>query len=263
MVGGLVEDQHVRAGGHQDASDSRRRSPPESPRAASRRPRPRTGSCPSRARALPGVRPVARWAASSAVPGRAELLGVLGEVAELHVVAAAQPAAVERRGGRRAPRSASSCRRRWARRATRARRARARARRPRAGCVPGTVEPGVLELEHDAAGALGRAEAEAERARVARVALDPLRMLARAPSRATGPGAPWSPCSGSARRSAPCARSRACCLSIALPSCELARRASPGARRARGRGRSAPGRPRARAPRCRPPRGTSGRGRRG
>src|SRR5690606_10040725 len=39
------------------------------------------------------------------------------------------------------------------------------------------AQHGVLELEHDAAGALRLAEAEAERAVVARLALDPLHLL--------------------------------------------------------------------------------------
>ena len=70
------------------ASDSRRRSPPDSPSSGFSASSPENRNCPSRARALPGVRPVARCAASSTVPGRAELLRVLGEVAELDVVAA-------------------------------------------------------------------------------------------------------------------------------------------------------------------------------
>ena len=56
---------------------------------------------------------------------------------------------------------------------------------------------------------------------------------ARSPSASTAPGAPWSPCSGSARRSAPSARSR--------PDCARSR----GRRRARGWPLGAPGVPRA------------------
>ena len=86
------------------ASDSRRRSPPESPssgfsavlaaeqEAAEQRRAPCSAS--ARSRAAP---------ASSTVPGRPELLGVLGEQAELDVVAAAQLAARRARARRRAP----------------------------------------------------------------------------------------------------------------------------------------------------------------
>ena len=119
------------------ASDSRRRSPPDSPRAASRPPRRRTGSgraarAPCRrqpGRALRGLEHGARGAGG-------QLLGVLGQEAELDVVPGAELAGTASSPPRRpASRSASSCRRRSGRPATRARRARATARRRRAACL--------------------------------------------------------------------------------------------------------------------------------
>ena len=102
MVGRLVEDQHVGAG----VDEHGQRQPPplaagERRPAASRRPRRRTGSgraapapCPGSGR-WPAARPRARCARRPP----AELLGVLGEVADLDVVAdaAACPAASSRR----------------------------------------------------------------------------------------------------------------------------------------------------------------------
>ena len=84
------------------ASDSRRRSPPDRPRRGFSAASPENRNCPSSARALLGVSRVARWAASSTLRGRVELLGVLGEHAELDVVAGAQLARVELARARRA-----------------------------------------------------------------------------------------------------------------------------------------------------------------
>ena len=69
VVGRLVEDQHVGAG----LDEHGQRQPPplaarRGPRAASRPPRRRTGTGPAASAPCPGVRPVARCAASSAVP---------------------------------------------------------------------------------------------------------------------------------------------------------------------------------------------------
>ena len=77
------------------ASDSRRRSPPDSPSSGFSASSPENRKRPSSARALPGVSPVACWAASStvrAVPGD-ELVGVLGQIADLDVVPGAELAA--------------------------------------------------------------------------------------------------------------------------------------------------------------------------
>ena len=90
VVGGLVEDQDVRLEWTRIASASRRRSPPDSPASGFSASSPENRKRPSSARALPGVSPVARCAASSTVPVGSELVGVLGEVGELDVVAAAQ-----------------------------------------------------------------------------------------------------------------------------------------------------------------------------
>ena len=168
VVRGLVEDQHVRARRHQD----RERQPPA---LAARQPVER----------LLGLLAAEQEAAEQGARlVRRELRGALRRLergpgwsrAPRRAARGSRSARCGRcgacrrraRGGRRAPRSASSCRRRSGPRATRARRARATARRPRASVRPGHLEPAVGQLEHHAPGALGAAEAEPERAVVRR-----------------------------------------------------------------------------------------------
>ena len=136
VVGRLVEDQDVGvATATRIASDSRRRSPPLSPSSGFSASSPLNRKRPSSERAWLGVSPVRLTApprATVRAPPPSSSSACWDEVADLHVVAGAQLAAVERALARRAPRSASSCRCRWGRRARRARRARATARRRRA-----------------------------------------------------------------------------------------------------------------------------------
>ena len=136
VVGRLVEDQDVGAGGDED----RQREPPllaagdvgellfdvlaGEEEAAEQGARLRPGEA---GLALGGVE-------HGALAGRR--LGVLGEVAELDVVAAADAAGGRLADARRGSRSGSSCRCRWRRRGRRARRARVPARRPRAAPGP-------------------------------------------------------------------------------------------------------------------------------
>ncbi len=153
------------------ASDSRRRSPPDSPssgfsrvlageqeaaqqraRLAGRQARRVLGRLEHGAgsRMTLGPPGLPRSRTRSGRPqSRCELLGVLREVAELDVVAGSQLAlgSSSRRPGQ-ASRSASSCRSRWRRRATRARRARATARRRRAAACHRPTIDAVLELEY-------------------------------------------------------------------------------------------------------------------
>ena len=161
VVGRLVEDQDVGARLEtRIASDSRLRSPPLRPSSGfsassplnRKRPEQRARLVGRQAGALAG-RPRATVRGASAL----ELLAVLGEVADLDVVARCAACRRRARARRRAPRSASSCRCRWRRRARRARRARATARRRASSTLPGTSTRPVLELEDHAAGALGRA----------------------------------------------------------------------------------------------------------
>ena len=167
VVGGLVEDQDVGAGGDQD----RQREPPllaagdvgellldvgaGEEEAAEQAARLLAGEA---GLALGGVE-------HGALPGGR--VGVLGEVAELDVVAGADAARRRARGARRGSRSGSSCRCRWRRRGRRARRARLRARRRRAASRPGTSIRAVDHLQHDPAGPLRRFEGEAQVAGVA------------------------------------------------------------------------------------------------
>ena len=262
VVGGLVEDQHVGAGVDED----RQRQPPalaagEARPAASRRPRRRTGSGPSSARALPGVSPVARWAASSTRAAcRAELLGVLGEEAELDVVAACaacrasssrRPASVSISVVLPAPLGPTSERARRARATARRRRAAARSpirerRRPPARSTTRPLRSGGLNAKPSAAA-------------VARVALDALHLvellgarlrLARAGAGAEARDEALEPLD-----------LRLLALDRAAER-ELARRLllAPGVP-GPGKKRAAPGLELEHR-RCRPPRGTSGRGRR-
>ena len=132
VVRRLVEDEDVRAARDEDRQrEALALAAAESPSSGFSASSPLKRKRPSSARAWFGVRPVRLLGGLEhrARAAELELLAVLAEVADLDVVAGAQLAAVERRGARRAPRSASSCRCRWARRATRARRARATARR--------------------------------------------------------------------------------------------------------------------------------------
>ena len=187
---------------------------------------------------------------------------MLGEVADLDVVAGAQPARGERAApgerldqrrlaGRRSGPTSETCSPRSSHSSA--------CSSSTIGGSPTSMRPSA-QLEDHAAAALRRVELERQRRAVARVALDALdlrerftrdcawrALVAFAPKRST-------------KRS-----------SRAISACWLARspgrarsRARPArcARRARCRRRSASGRPRARARRCRRPRGTSGRGRR-
>ena len=254
------------------ASDRRRRSPPESTSsgfsASSPENRKRPSSAARLVRGQPGqVR--GRLEHGPGGPGR-ELLGVLGEEAELDVVAGAElarppdrPRRPRRRsapGARRASRSASSCRRRWARPATRARRARATARRRRAAPGrPPTTRPSSSSntTRPLRSGGLNENSSAAPSAGPRGQALH----LRPASWPATGPGGPGSR-PGTGSRTARAARSRP--AGARSPGPEPARgRPSPRARRATARRRTCRGRPRARAPTCRPPRGTSGRARPG
>src|SRR5205085_9537541 len=112
--------------------------------------------------------------------GRADRLGVLGEVADLHVVAAPQLAARERRLADERVQQ-----RRLARAVGADERDVLAALEPELGVVeqdPGRVgadlDATVLELEDHAPAALRRLERELERALVARVALDALHLVA-------------------------------------------------------------------------------------
>ena len=103
-------------------------------------------------------------------------MGVLGEVAELDVVAAAQATGLERAvPGQRLDQ------RRLADPVRADQRDVLAALEPELAVLEqratGHLEAGVVELEHHPPGALGGAEAEAERAGVGRVALDPLDLL--------------------------------------------------------------------------------------
>ena len=123
------------------ASESRRRSPPDRPSSGFSASSPENRKRPSSARALFGVSVVARCVGlehGARAGAGGELLGVLGQVADLDVVTGAELAAAAAPARPPASRSASSCRRRWGRRATRARRARATARRPASSCLPPT-----------------------------------------------------------------------------------------------------------------------------
>ena len=162
VVGRLVEDQDVGvASATRIASDSRRRSPPQSPSSGLSTSSPLNRKRPSSARAWLGVSPVRLTAASSTVraPPRLELLGVLGEVADLDVVAGAQLAA------RRAARSADQRvdQRRLARAVGPDERDVLAALEPQLGVVRAArrrsadLERAVLELEDHAARALGLA----------------------------------------------------------------------------------------------------------
>ncbi len=144
VVGRLVEDQHVGAGGHQDRQ---REAPPLATRedlqrllrllAAEQEPPEQRSRL---ARRQPGG--VLGRLEHGSRRRRAQLVGVLREEPELDVVAGPELAGHERRprsagapssnASRPASRSASSCRRRWGRPATRARLAPATAPRPRA-----------------------------------------------------------------------------------------------------------------------------------
>ena len=158
------------------ASDSRRRSPPESPSTGFSAASPENRNWPSSARALFGVSFVARCDRLDHVGGRVELLGVLGEHAELDVVAAPQLARVElalageRRDQRRLARAVGADQRHVL-----------AALEPQLGVAQqlAVADPqlGVLELEDDAARALGRLEREAEALAVARVARDALHLV--------------------------------------------------------------------------------------
>ena len=176
VVGRLVEDQDVRLRRHQH----RQREPPA---LAARQSRQRLLGLGAREQEAPeqGARPAGREP-GGALGGlergarRAELLRVLREVAELHVVPGAQPARLERAApgerldqGRLADAVGADERHVLA------------ALEPELAVLEqrpaGHLEPRVVELEHHAAGALRGGEAEAERAVVARVALDALHLL--------------------------------------------------------------------------------------
>ena len=141
---------------------------------------------------------------------------------------------------RRGSRSGSSCRRRSARPGRRARRARLAASAPSSRVRPGTSirAPSIFSTKRPArSGVVKEKRRVARVARVAdgRVALDPLDLL----DPRLRLAAPSSPCSGSARRSAPSARSPP---AGARSPCRARSRAPPAprARRARGRRRSGP-----------------------
>ena len=176
VVGRLVEDQDVGAGVHED----RQRQPPAlaaretldrllgrlagEQELAEQRARLRRGELRG---ALGGLEHGG---------GRVELLGVLGEQAELDVVAAPQLAGVElalageRRDQRRLARPVGPDQRHVL-----------AALQPQLGVAQqlALADPQrrVLHLEHDPAGALGRLEREAERLAVARVAGDALHLV--------------------------------------------------------------------------------------
>ena len=240
------------------ASDSRWRSPPDSPSSGF------SASSPLN-RKLPEQRPrvVGRQLRSRAGRPRApcaplpSLVGVLREQPELDVVAAC---AACRRRARAPPASAvisvvlpeplaptsDTC---------------SAALEPQLGVLQqhpvADLQQPVLDLEHDAAGALRRLEGEAERLAVARVASEPLDLVELLLAR-LAPGARACPRgSGSTKRSS--LAISACCFSIARPraSSRCAFSAPPGVPGALEELRRA--RPRAPARRCPRPPGTSGR----
>ena len=187
-------------------------------------------------------------------------LGVLGEVADLDVVAGAQLAGRRAGGCRRASRSASSCRSRWRRRARRARRAPATARRRRAApCRGPRSRPSSSSkiTRPLRSGALNWNDSEA----VSRGSRSIRSILS---SRLTRDCA----CLGLRRLRAEALDEALQALDLRLllvdraAERDLARRLLAAPRVPRARRRSASARPPAPAPRCRPPPGTSGRGRR-
>src|SRR5919112_1446182 len=182
MVGGLVQDQDVGARRHQD----REREP--APLAAGQ-PLERLLGLLAREQELAEQRPRPAGRESGGPlrglerrAGRAQLLGVLGEVAEVDVVADLQPAAVQRAAigdgldQRCLPDAVGTDQRHVL-----------PPLQPELSVLEqraaGYLEASVLELEHDPPGPLRRSEAEAERAGVARVALDSLDLVERLDAR--------------------------------------------------------------------------------
>jgi hypothetical protein len=178
VVRRLVEDEDVRARGHEDRQPQALALPAAQPlerllglvageqEAAEQRPR------------LVGrlLRVVLAGLQHRARPAELELLAVLGEVADLHVVAGLQAPAVER-----PPAGQRVDERRLARPVRPDERHVLAALEPQVRVVdqhaPGDLEVAVLELEDDAAGALGRLEGDAHLPRVPRVAGDALDLL--------------------------------------------------------------------------------------
>ena len=198
------------------ASDRRRSSPPERTATSFSASAPENRNRPSSARALPGVRPVARCAASSAVPSRPISSACCDRKPELDVVAAAQLALLERApaGERLDQRRLAGAVRPDQRR--RARPARATAPRPRSACgrrrrssrppAPARRVRCAMRCRTRIAGPLPSR----------RVALQPLDLLAAA-SPSTAPAASGCP-RGNASTNRSSRSISACWRSIARPS---------------------------------------------
>ena len=242
------------------ASDSRRRSPPDRPATGFSASAPENRKRPEQRSRLAGGEP---GGALGRLEHRALLADLLRRAGRGSPARRCDPCAACRARAAAAPpasRSAWSCRRRSGPPASRARRARATSRRRRAGACrrrPGSRPP--APAPRDRCGTACRTRSRVARPSRGR-ALDPVHLLELLDPRLRLARAGASTEAGHEALEPLDLRLLALDGAARAPARE---RPAPCARRATGRGSSANAQPRAPAPRCRPTRGTSGRGRRG